>query len=83
MTIEKGYCIVFASTAVSRFFSVQGAVVIHDPQEDVTYSVNNVHAPKVVRATNIEPIRRTDPENPSVKVDLGPLIERGLELCPS
>ena len=84
LTIEKGYLhCVCVDRGFPFFQCAEGAVVIHDPQEDVTYSVNNVHAPKVVRATNIEPIRRTDPENPSVKVDLGPLIERGLELCPS
>ena len=84
LKIERGYLHCDCVERGSPFFQcVRRAVVIHDPLEGVTYSVNNVYVPQVVSATNIEPIRRTDPENPSVKLDLGPLIERGLELCPS
>ena len=84
LTIERGYlhckCV---DRGVPFFQCVKGAVTIHDPLEGVTYSVNGVHAPQFVRATDIEPIRRTDPKDPSVKIDLDLLIERGLELCPS
>ena len=84
LTIEKGYLHCDCVERGSPFFQcVKGAVIIHDPLEGVTYSVNNVYVPQVVNATDIERIRRTDPENPSLKLDLGPLIERGLELCPS
>ena len=84
LTIEKGYLhCVCVDRGFPFFQCVEGALTIHDPAERVTYSVNDVHVPKFATATNIEPIRRTDPENPSVKLDLGPLIERGLELCPS
>ena len=84
LTIERGYLHCNCVDRGFPFFQcVKGALTIHDPLEGVTYSVNGVHVPKFVRATDIESIRRTDSENPSVKVDLGPLIERGLELCPS
>ena len=84
LTIEKGYLHCNCVERGSPFFQcVKGAVIIHDPLEGVTYSVNNVYVPQVVNSTDIEPIRRTAPEDPSRKLDLGPLIERGLELCPS
>ena len=85
LTIERGYlyCNCVDRGGFPFFQCVKGAVNIHNPLEGVTYSVNGVHDPRFVRVADIEPIRQTDPEDPSVKIDLGPLIERGLELCPS
>ena len=83
LTVERGYlhcqCVDRRGFPFSQ--CVKGAITLHDPLEGVTYSVNGVHAPKFVRAADLEPIRRTDPLEPSVKIDLGPLIERGLALC--
>ena len=53
------------------------AVTIH--VDGTTYSVNGVGRPGL-RAVDIDPIRRPDPQSPSSKVDLAPLIERGLAL---
>jgi len=85
LTIEKGYlhCDCAERRGFPLFQCAKGAIVVHDPLEGITYSVNGVHAPQFVGAADIEQIRRTDPEDPSVKIDLGPLIARGLELCPS
>lgn len=77
LTIEKGY---LACHCVERnfwFWCSNGAVTIHDPNRNVTYSVNDVHLPTHVKANDIEPIRLFD----SREADLGPLIKRGLALC--
>lgn len=82
LTIERGY---LHCHCVDRAFPfsrcVNGAVTIHDPLERVTYSVNDVHVPNYVRGADIGPIRRTGRGDRAVKLDLGPLIERGLALC--
>ncbi|MYH63058.1 MAG: DUF2511 domain-containing protein [Caldilineaceae bacterium SB0675_bin_29] len=85
LTIEKGYlhCVCADRRGFPLFQCAKGAIAVHDPLEGITYSVNGVHAPQFVTAADIEQIRRTDPEDPLVKIDLGPLIARGLELCPS
>ena len=84
LTIERGYLPCDCVERELPFFQcAKSALTIRDPTERVTYSVNDVHVPSVIRAKSIEPIRRADSENPSGKVDLGPLIERGLKLCPS
>ena len=84
LTIERGYLYCVCVERNRPFFRcIKGAVSIHDPQEGVTYTVNDVHAPQFVGYANIEPIRRTDPQDPSSKIDLTSLIEDGLELCPS
>ena len=83
LTIEKGYlhCICVDRRGFPFSQCVKGAITLHDPLEGVTYSVNGVHAPQFARTADIEPVRRTDPLESSVKIDLGPLIERGLALC--
>ena len=85
LTIERGYlnCNCVERGGFPFFRCVKGAVTIHDSGEGVTYSVNGVQQPNYVVAPEIEPIRRTDPGDSSANIDLGPLIERGLELCPS
>ena len=84
LTVERGYLHCDCVKRELPFFQcAKNALTFHDPAERATYSVNDVHVPRVVRARDIAPIRRADPKNPSVKVDLGPLIDRGLELCPS
>ena len=85
LTIEKGYlhCDCADRRGFPLFQCAKGAIIVHDPLEGITYSVNGVHAPQFITAADIEQIRRPDPEDPSVKIDLGPLIARGLELCPS
>ena len=84
LTIERGYLHCNCVDRSFPFFQcVEGALTIHDPEGKVTYSVNDVHDRQFVGAADIESIRRTDPENPAVKLDLGPLIERGLDLCPA
>lgn len=84
LTIERGYLHCYCiDRDFPLFRCIKGILTIHDPMGKATYSVNDVRSPGHVPAADIEPIRRTDPENPSVKVDLGPLIERGYELCPS
>ena len=85
LTIEKGYlhCDCVDRRGFPLFQCVKGAITVHDPLEGITYSVNGVPAPQFARSADIKQIRRTDPKDPSVKIDLGPLIVRGLELCPS
>ncbi|MDE0075938.1 MAG: DUF2511 domain-containing protein [Caldilineaceae bacterium] len=82
LTIERGYLHCHCVDRAFPFFScADGAVTIHDPTERVTYSVNDVHVPNYGRGVDIEPIRRTEQGDRSAKLDLGPLIERGLALC--
>ena len=85
LTIEKGYltCDCVERDGFPFFRCIEGAVTLHDPAESIAYSVNGVHDPKFVAASDIEPIRRTTTGEATGQLDLGPLIERGLELCPS
>ena len=82
LTIEKGYLTCVCIGRKFPFRCTGDAITIHDPVENITYSVNGVHNPREPRKANIESIRRTDPQNPSIILDLDPLIERGLKLCP-
>lgn len=77
LTVERGF---LSCDCVDLGFlhCKSAAVTIH--VDGTTYSVNGVATPGL-STVNIDPIRRADPESPSSKVDLVPLIERGLELC--
>lgn len=82
LTIERGYLHCHCVDRDSPFSKcVNGAVTIHDPLERVTYAVNRVPVPNYVSGADIEPVRRTEQGDRAAKLDLGPLLDRGLALC--
>lgn len=85
LTIEKGYLHCKCIARNFPFFScAKGAITIHDPVGEVTYSLNKANKVSTLEFTNIadiESIQRKSPISPTLMIELGPLIERGLELC--
>lgn len=59
------------------------AVVVMDSETGAMYPLNGIARSKA-SALALEPLDkvwRADPNNSGAKVDLGPLIEKGLQLC--
>lgn len=71
-TVDEGILAGYGRSGVGQVvFTTDGA----------TYAVNGTAA-KTGAYDSIDAIRADDPSKPGAKKDLGPIIDRGLQLCP-
>jgi hypothetical protein len=57
----------------------EGAGAVTFEAGGTTFAVNGIAAGQDF--ADIEPIWRDDPESPGLKINIGPVIDRGLDLC--
>jgi hypothetical protein len=74
LTVEAGV------VSCERYSDGVGSVIFMDP-EGKRYAVNGLATAHYKYLPEIDEIWAPDPTNPGAKIDISPVIDRGLELC--